>query len=165
MALKQTRMMKTQTKSSSTCFSLLFQKPTDIIYRPPNDLAECVKGYKYIAAHVPAFKKDMENFKDDEMGQLGDLIKLVSLQQISCAYMLLKIRLQVTEHAQATRTSDSGKIKPKIIGYLGRNINVDLIQPPIPAIASKAMRGFNHPMIARMLCPRHLRDKFDANPK
>lgn len=87
-ASKRMRMMKTRTKHPSMLSSLFSSKPNDIIYRAPDDLVECVKGYKHIAAHVLAFKTDMENFqKDSETGQLDELIKLVSVQHIFCAYI------------------------------------------------------------------------------
>jgi len=37
--------------------------------------------------------------------------------------------------------------------------------PSIHASDSKETRGFNHHASARLLCPRHLRDKFDADRK
>ncbi|KZP24102.1 hypothetical protein FIBSPDRAFT_889065 [Athelia psychrophila] len=68
----------------------------------------------------------------------------------------------VTQHAQATHTSDSGKLKSKIISYLPRNINEDIIQHPILVIVSKAMRGFNHSMLAQLQLGGPIEGQYDC---
>lgn len=67
----------------------------------------------------------------------------------------------MSEQALEARSSDTGKLKHDGITYIPRNPGTDVIQPPITKKMSKADRGFNHPVIARLLVPRHMRDEFD----
>jgi len=67
----------------------------------------------------------------------------------------------INKQAGEARTSDSGKLKHDGILYVPRNPQIDTLKPPIPKSTSKANRGFNHPVAARMLCPRYLLEDFD----
>lgn len=42
-------------------------------------------------------------------------------------------------------------------------IPLDSCMPRLDPRAKKDQRGFHHPVTARLLCPRHLRDDFDIN--
>jgi hypothetical protein len=78
---------------------------------------------------------------------------------------MLSVSLSLTgwldKQAGKARTSDSGKLKHDGILYIPQNLQIDTIEPPILKGTSKANQGFNHPVIMRMLCPRHLLEDFD----
>lgn len=60
------------------------------------------------------------------------------------------------------RSTDLGSVKHAGLGYLlpdGKSL-----EPSITKSEDKSMRGFNHPQIARMLCPRKKLDVFDEDP-
>ncbi|KAG1880031.1 hypothetical protein F4604DRAFT_1679163 [Suillus subluteus] len=40
----------------------------------------------------------------------------------------------------------------------------DTLDPPIPEVEDKSMRGITHPQLARWFCPRNKLDVFDRNP-
>lgn len=40
----------------------------------------------------------------------------------------------------------------------------DALDPPVPEVEDKSMRGLNHPQLARLLCPRKKLDWFDEDP-
>lgn len=79
--------------------------------------------------------------------------------------MQLTVCIQIESQASEVRTSDSGNLKHSIISYLPKNLLVDVVVPPIPKALSKANRGFNHPQIARMLCPRDQLEAFDSDAR
>jgi hypothetical protein len=45
-----------------------------------------------------------------------------------------------------------------------KDFEQDTLTPPIPKSKMKSDRGFNHPVIARMLCPRAVLNEFDEDP-
>jgi hypothetical protein len=65
--------------------------------------------------------------------------------------------------AGEAQTSDTGKLKHNGLSYILRNSQLDVVTPLITRAQSKANCGFNHLVIACMLCPRHLLDEFDDN--
>ncbi|KZP19906.1 hypothetical protein FIBSPDRAFT_954973 [Athelia psychrophila] len=72
--------------------------------------------------------------------------------------------IQIDEKAKEVRTSDSGALKHSIVPLLPKNLTTDAVLPPIPPkSSSKANRGYNHPQIARMLCPRDRLVDFDSD--
>jgi hypothetical protein len=59
-------------------------------------------------------------------------------------------------------STDLGSVKHAGLGYLladGKSL-----EPSIAKSEDKSMRGFNHPQIARMLCPQKKLDVFDEDP-
>jgi hypothetical protein len=46
-----------------------------------------------------------------------------------------------------------------------KDFEQDALTPPIPKSNMKSGRGFNHPVIAQMLCPRAQLDEFDEDPQ
>ncbi|KZP02808.1 hypothetical protein FIBSPDRAFT_864614, partial [Athelia psychrophila] len=109
------------------------------------DLPEFINGYKHILRYDPSFKAELQKLRGDTPA----LEKLVEVME---------------SQAKEVRTTDSGNLKHDIVGYLPKRLFVDLVNPPIPKALSKANRGFNHPQIARMLCPRDRLDAFDSDP-
>lgn len=73
--------------------------------------------------------------------------------------------IQMDAQAKEVRTGDTGTLKHGIVALLPKNLTTDVVMPPLPKSLSKANRGYNHPQIARMLCPRdHLAD-FDSDAR
>ncbi|EIW77582.1 hypothetical protein CONPUDRAFT_75434 [Coniophora puteana RWD-64-598 SS2] len=64
------------------------------------------------------------------------------------------------------RSQDFGSVKYVGLSYITTTINAPII-PPFGGggMKSKSDRGFNHPLTARLLCPRSERDRYDANPE
>ena len=69
---------------------------------------------------------------------------------------------QIAHGMSDQRSTDLGSIKHAGLTYL--HPNHEPLVPPINKKADKSDRGFNHPQIARMLCPRNTLDAFDLNP-
>lgn len=63
------------------------------------------------------------------------------------------------------RSNDSSSLKHDAMGYIMKNPDAEALIPPIPKGKFKSDRGFNHPVIARMLCPMARLNDYDANPK
>jgi hypothetical protein len=63
------------------------------------------------------------------------------------------------------RSEDTASLRHTGIAYLPKDPATDTVVPAITKDQGKAVRGFNHPFTARLLCPiRYLKD-FDADPK
>ena len=60
------------------------------------------------------------------------------------------------------RSTDLGSIKHDGLSYLLPNGST--FNPPIPKSEDKSNRGFNHPQLARMLCPLQKLESFDEDP-
>ncbi|THU98291.1 hypothetical protein K435DRAFT_777564 [Dendrothele bispora CBS 962.96] len=68
--------------------------------------------------------------------------------------------------ASQGRNADTTLLKSRITWYMLEDPSVDVLTPPIPlGQQSKSTRGFNHPYIAALLCPRKYRAKFLADPE
>lgn len=136
---------------------------TDYLFRNTEDLPEFINGYKHILRYDPSFKAELQKLRGDTPA-LEKLVEVVRLLFILYAYIHLTARIKMESQAKEVRTTDSGNLKHDIVGYLPKRLFVDLVNPPIPKALSKANRGFNHPQIARMLCPRDHLDAFDSDP-
>ncbi|THU81082.1 hypothetical protein K435DRAFT_809373 [Dendrothele bispora CBS 962.96] len=63
------------------------------------------------------------------------------------------------------RTADTNLLKSRITCYMLEKPSTDVLNPPLPPVEqSKSNRGFNHPYIAALLCPRKYRTKFLKDP-
>jgi hypothetical protein len=69
--------------------------------------------------------------------------------------------IQLGSAAGDARSEDCGSLKHNGIAYLPLDPEVDIIQPPICKEHTKAMRGFNHMITARLLCPKRYLWEFD----
>lgn len=61
------------------------------------------------------------------------------------------------------RNEDTATAKALAVEILRPDPTKDVIVPPISSKV-KECRGFNHPMTARLLCPRKDLELFDSNP-
>ena len=57
-------------------------------------------------------------------------------------------------------------VKHKGLKYVPLNMcsKKDALDPPIPEVEDKSMRGIAHPQLARWLCPHNRLDIFDHDP-
>jgi hypothetical protein len=63
----------------------------------------------------------------------------------------------------STRSDDTGSIKYDIIDYLTDDPSTQALDPPISKRECKSDRGFNHPVIACLICPQRYLATYDAN--
>ena len=65
------------------------------------------------------------------------------------------------------RLMDLGSIKHACLTYVPSDMENRALAlvPVVPKIKDKSMRGFNHPQIARLLCPCKKLDDFDLDPE
>lgn len=63
------------------------------------------------------------------------------------------------------QTEDTSLVKSRILNLMLPDPKLRGLDPPIPYESAKAARGFNHPMTARLLCPRKDLHIFDQNPE
>jgi hypothetical protein len=70
----------------------------------------------------------------------------------------------MTRAAGGTRSDNAGSIRYSCLNYVMEDISIPL-EPTIPKQTTKADCGFNHPVLAQLLCPRSLLDsyKLDAD--
>jgi hypothetical protein len=68
--------------------------------------------------------------------------------------------------AGAARSEDISSLKEAILSYAAVHSPEGELRPQINLSSSKSdTRGFNHPMLARLLCPIQYLDQFDDNPE
>jgi hypothetical protein len=68
--------------------------------------------------------------------------------------------------AGAARSEDISSLKEVILGYAAVHSPEGELRPQINPSSSKSdTRGFNHLMLARLLCPIQYLDQFDENPE
>lgn len=65
----------------------------------------------------------------------------------------------------SARSDDISSLKRDGLGYIALDLPGGAIVPIIPAKASKSVRGFNHPVLGRLLCPLRYLAAFEADPE
>ncbi|KAF8443782.1 hypothetical protein L210DRAFT_3643378 [Boletus edulis BED1] len=111
-----------------------------------NDSAEIVRHnwfYEGILTHALGLAEELNNPR----------MEAKELQDI-CTW--------ITRGMSDQRSTDLGSVKHAGLGYLFSNGKI--LEPSIAKLEDKSMHGFNHPEIARMLCPRKKLDVFDEDP-
>jgi hypothetical protein len=68
----------------------------------------------------------------------------------------------MAKSAGNTRSDDSGSLRYAALQYVMEDTKQPL-EPTIPKQPTKADRGFNHKVLAYMLCPRILLDEYNEN--
>jgi len=61
-----------------------------------------------------------------------------------------------------TRASDTNSAHYKVPAFVPLDPLVDVVQPPITS--NKSARGFNHPVIGKLLCPLRLLPEYKEDP-
>lgn len=79
---------------------------------------------------------------------------------------LSKIISAITKGMSDARSTAFSSVKHKGLKYVPLNMHskADTLDPPIPEVEDKSMRGIAHPQLARWLCPRNKLDVFDRDP-
>lgn len=72
---------------------------------------------------------------------------------------------QMENAANSARCDDTGSLKHNGLQYLLKDPAKDTFDPPILKTHGKAVRGWNHPATARLLCPARDIVEFDEDPK
>lgn len=67
--------------------------------------------------------------------------------------------------ANAAHCDDTGSLKHTGLQYMLSDPAKDRFDPPILKSHSKALRGWNHPQTARLLCPARDITEFDMDPQ
>ena len=60
------------------------------------------------------------------------------------------------------RAQDTNSARYEVPTFVPLDPLVDVVQPPISR--NKSARGFNHPVIGKLLCPLRLLPEFEADP-
>jgi len=90
------------------------------------------------------------------------IFEQVSVRVISVYTLSYHSILQIGKLAKKTRGDDSAALK-KYINQYPAPVGTGLL-PPISMTEDKSMRGFNHPQLARLLCPVKYLGDFDMDP-
>src|ERR1700721_299503 len=103
---------------------------------------------------------DLDQQMDEIINDPARLFKLTSA--VSIIPMLgskLTSMFQLAKAARNARSDDSGTVRYAAPGLVMENPKEPL-QPPIPRQRTKADRGFNHPVLAELLCPRSILEQY-----
>ncbi|TFK38280.1 hypothetical protein BDQ12DRAFT_723616 [Crucibulum laeve] len=130
------------------CFTWIFhagiyQEPENPSNEPFTDEDHAM--FDCIIMLVPTFPKLIKSFESDP-----DLFD-VFIKQLSSA-------------AATARQEDTAALKNRILGYIHLDMLNGVLKPPLTSAHAKSLRGFNHPEIARLLCPIKQLGEFDADP-
>ncbi|KAG9310663.1 hypothetical protein JVU11DRAFT_9250 [Chiua virens] len=77
---------------------------------------------------------------------------------------LKKIINEIAREMSDMCSADLSSVKHKGLKYFPQNkfSKSDALDPPIPEVSDKSMRGIFHPQLARFLCPARKLDQFDT---
>lgn len=65
----------------------------------------------------------------------------------------------------SARSDDCSSLRDTGLSYIAMDLPTRRLEPHIPPHADKGShRGFQHPDLARLLCPMRMLSEFDANP-
>ena len=96
---------------------------------------------------------------------INDSAKLYDLTSSVSNHVFLGSMLIISQMSKAAgnaRSDDCGSLRYAATNYVMDDPNTPL-QPTIPKQRNKADRGFNHPILAELLCPRSILDKYRRN--
>ena len=60
------------------------------------------------------------------------------------------------------RSQDTNSARYELPTYVPLDPLVDVVQPPITSV--KSARGFNHPVVGKLLCPLRLIPEYETDP-
>ncbi|KAG2343371.1 hypothetical protein BDR05DRAFT_948160 [Suillus weaverae] len=101
--------------------------------------------YKKFALTIPGFSELNTKFEADPDAWTG-------------------FRKAMENAANSARCDDTGSLKHNGLQYLLQDPTKDSFNPPILKTHGKAVRGWNHPATARLLCPARDIVEFDKDP-
>lgn len=70
----------------------------------------------------------------------------------------------MNEASTQASANDRKGLKYDFLSYICRDQVNGMIKPTLAKAGGKSVRGFSHPMTARLLCPQKLLAKFDEDP-
>jgi hypothetical protein len=71
----------------------------------------------------------------------------------------------MTQSLGSARSDDCGSLREGGVAYVALTSPLKMLQPLIPPKSPKdGIRGFNHVMLGRLLCPIKYIEEFDADP-
>ncbi|KAG1844604.1 hypothetical protein F4604DRAFT_1937447 [Suillus subluteus] len=115
------------------------------------DLTEDIVGhhlhlYNGILEFVPSLRTELDTISTDKLS---------------------KIISAITKGMSDARSTAFSSVKHKGLKYVPFNMHSknDALDPPIPEVEDKSMRGIAHPQLARWLCPRNKLHVFDSDPE
>lgn len=114
--------------------------------RDLEEFSRYVAAYEAILVHLP---------------WLEDALRARSLDSND----FTKIADKITTGMSEQRSMDLSTVKHAGLAYVPFNMDGKFVfDPPIPKTEDKSNQGFNHPQLARLLCPRKKVEMFDRNP-
>ncbi|KAG1840052.1 hypothetical protein F4604DRAFT_1940290 [Suillus subluteus] len=115
------------------------------------DLTEDIVGhhlhlYNGILEFVPSLRMELDTISTDKLS---------------------KIISAITKGMSDTQSTAFSSVKHKGLKYVPFNMHSknDALDPPIPEVEDKSMRGIAHPQLACWLCPRNKLHVFDSDPE
>jgi hypothetical protein len=77
-------------------------------------------------------------------------------------YALISINTKMVESFNNARSQDSNSARYEVPTFVPLDPLVDVVEPPITN--NKSARGFNHPVVGKLLCPLRLIPEYETNP-
>ncbi|KAG2126349.1 uncharacterized protein EDB93DRAFT_1109683 [Suillus bovinus] len=108
-----------------------------------------------------------EEFNTSQHSSVYDIRKIDS--EFQWPHCKTRMRTRVTNKfpqvVNAARCDDTGSLKHTGLQYMLSDPAKDCFDPPILKSHSKALRGWNHPQTAQLLCPAWDITEFDMDPQ
>lgn len=128
---------------------------------PPKVLERCKRAYQILIHLAPGLKTLISD--PSKSKERSNIIRKVSI----CAYIHsfdYSSWPQMNKAIKSTRADDSARLRDKIGLYAAPNPTQAALSPPICS-GSKSQLGFNHPVLAKFLCPISALGEFQEDPK
>ena len=77
-------------------------------------------------------------------------------------YVLISINTKMVEAFNNARSQDTNLAHYEVPTFIPLDPLVDVVQPPITN--NKSTRGFNHPIVGKLLCPLWLIPEYEEDP-
>jgi hypothetical protein len=120
--------------------------------------------YRRLHKKYPRFAKDIKKMKRKAKYE-KEMISLVRIP--SCfdhIFTHIVTSRQLRNASRGARSDDSNSLLSDGLEYVSARCGP--LDPAIPARQPKAdVRGFNHPILARLLCPIDFLESFDEDPE
>jgi hypothetical protein len=125
--------------------------------RLTEDEKELLNAYHKMLRIIPSLKAQVKYAVEHRASGLVDLaIYVRSLDMYLISHSSI-VKIEAT--GNKGRSDDCGTLRNAALDYVPRIKDLHNIDRTV----KKEQRGFSHYMTARLLCPRQLRDKFDAD--
>ena len=125
----------------------------------------CIKAAVYQQLHKkhPQFTHKMKKMERKQKYE-KEFISVVCCFLFLLLSWRIQSSYQLNHASHRVRSDDSNGLLTKGLEYVNEKCRA--LTPPISASRLKAeVQGFNHPMIARLLCPINYKTSFDQDPE